>query len=89
MWSVGPQKTRKVGPKHMVEQNARRMRCGCGFELVGEDATIEVFNEHVCTAAGEHPARWHESLFSIWGLFIVLALAVAAEEIIKALVGGS
>lgn len=74
--------------KHMVEQNTRRMRCGCGFELSGEDATIEAFNEHVCMCIERDPLpRWHESLFSIWGVFIVLAIAVLAEEIVKALVG--
>jgi hypothetical protein len=60
-----------------------RMRCGCGFELAGTDATIEAFNEHVCTDVEPAP-RWHESVFSLWGFMVLMALSLAIATLVSA-----
>lgn len=59
----------------------RSMRCGCGFELHDDEATIEVFNEHVCTAEVERAPRWYESVFSLWGFMVLMALGVAIAAV--------
>lgn len=64
----------------------RRMCCGCGFELVDAEATIEVFNEHVCTEV-VRPTRWHESVFSFEGFMVVGALIFGAIMVALALTG--
>jgi hypothetical protein len=59
------------------------MRCGCGFELVGDDATIEAFNEHVCAEVEPSP-RWHESVFSLWGFMVAGMLCIAIATLVGA-----
>jgi hypothetical protein len=60
----------------------RSMRCGCGFELHDDEATIEVFNEHVCTAEVERAPRWHESVFSVEGFFVLMALGLVIAVVV-------
>jgi hypothetical protein len=50
-----------------------RILCGCGFEAIGPDAdtVLDIFSEHA-HAVGR--PSWHESMFSIEGFFVALAI---------------
>lgn len=62
-----------------------RIECGCGFVVEGWDErnNAEVFAEHSCYFEGssDEPGSWYASLFSLWGLLIVVAIGWAVVSI--------
>ena len=61
-----------------------RISCPCGFEVVGQDEgyNIAAFEAHACAYdSDERGDRWYHSVFSVWGVLIVIFVGYAAIQI--------
>lgn len=62
------------------------IKCGCGFEVSGDSSedTLPVFEQHNCPTEYEG-SHWYESVFSFWGILVILILAAALVKIVTGL----
>lgn len=64
--------------------------CPCGFTVSGFDENMnrDAHADHCCPL-DVSPARlqspWHESVFSLWGMVIVVAIVIAVVEVLDIL----